>query len=171
MACALTQGNTYTACKPGMGGIKEVWLTEFDNVTAYTVASGIVTAITMASGKLFRRYILEKEIGKADWPLTGAGNVSYEHKVDFSIRGLTTSIQNELKLIAQNSLIIIVKEADDTFRIFGITRSMDLVTAGGSTEQNAADIKKNTLSFVGKEPNFPWEVQSSITTALLSAAA
>lgn len=171
MSCALTSSYTYTGCKGGPGGIKEVLITEFDNVTASTIVANVITSMTLVTGKLFRRYILDKEVGAAEGNLNAPnGSVSYEHKVDFTLRGLATSTQAEIKLLAQNSLIMIVRDAEDVYRVYGLTRSMDLKTVPGSTGKASADFKINTLTFTGSEPLWPLEVQTSIIAALLIAA-
>jgi hypothetical protein len=45
----------------GTGGTKEVWLIELNNVTSVTESSGTLTAITKASGAIFRKYQLVLE--------------------------------------------------------------------------------------------------------------
>ena len=60
MACNLTQNITID-CKDGIGGAKEILFIEFDNVSGITEASGVVTTITLATGKQFRRYVVPKE--------------------------------------------------------------------------------------------------------------
>jgi hypothetical protein len=55
MACALTQGYTLD-CSDSYGGVKELHLIEFDNVSSFTESAGVVTAITKATGKAFKKY-------------------------------------------------------------------------------------------------------------------
>jgi len=62
MACALTQGYTLD-CKDSLGGIKAVWFISSANVSSVTEASGVVSAITKASGKVFYKYELVKNTG------------------------------------------------------------------------------------------------------------
>lgn len=176
MACALTQSYTYVGCRGGAGGIKEVLITEAANVTAYTIASNIVTVITMAAGKVFRRYVLDKEMGSFSFNGTytpASGTWTYDHSIDFTIKSLTTTMQAEIKLLAQNSLIMIVRDAsgataaDDIYRIFGLDRYMDLVTASAESGTGMTDFAGNKLSFKGKETAFAYQVQTSIIAGLL----
>ena len=60
MSCALTQGYTLD-CRDSLGGIVEVYFTEAANVTASTEASGVITALTKATGKRFWKYELVKD--------------------------------------------------------------------------------------------------------------
>lgn len=179
MACALTTSYTYVGCRGGAGGIREVLITEAANVTAYTVAANIVTAITLTTGKLFRRYVLDKEMGM--FTDNGAyspasGTIIYEPQIDFTIKHLTTTMQAEIKLLAQNSLIMIVRDGSgatgtsDVYRIFGLERYMDLLTFGTESGTAAADFQGNKLSFKGKEVNFAYEISTSLIAGLLVAA-
>jgi hypothetical protein len=169
MACLLTQGYTFTGCKGGISGIDEVRITEFDNVTAYTLTAGVITAITMSGVTKFRKYILDKEMGMDSDDLTftpGTGTITYAHKVDFTIKGQTTSVKNELALVAQNVLMIMTKRRNGTYWMFGITKGMDLVTATSGTSKESAGFTGHNLSFIGLEPAFAYEVDASIVAAI-----
>lgn len=179
MSCALTQGYTYTACKGGAGGISEVLITEIANITATALTTGVFTTITMASTKQFRRYILAKQMGSADDVMTytdESGVISYEHQVDFSIKGLTNALKAEIKLIAQNTLVIIVKDRSGNYWAYGMgavladSKGMDFVTAGSPLGKALTDFNGFNLSFRGMETDYAHQVSSGIITALLSPA-
>lgn len=169
MACLLTQGYTYIGCKGGMSGLDEVRITEFANVTSYTLTAGVITAITMTGTTKFRKYVLDKEMGMDSDDMTftsGSGTITHAHKVDFTIKGMTTSVKNELKLVAQNVLMIMTKRRDGTYWMFGITKGMDLLTATSGTSKEAVGFTGHNLSFAGLEPNFAWEVDATIVAAI-----
>ena len=54
MACTIIQGETID-CRDSVGGIKEIYLTEFANVPQgnITATSGTITAMTCSSTKNF----------------------------------------------------------------------------------------------------------------------
>ncbi len=64
MSCLLTQGFSLDCLGDNAGGVKEIYITEFNNVTAVTTVTGAITAITMASGKQFWTYELYSEQGE-----------------------------------------------------------------------------------------------------------
>ena len=72
MACSLTQGFVLD-CKDSTGGVKSIWLIDWAS-TGFTVASGEVTATTVASGDVFQ-YELPKQTGS----MTVTTNVSTEN--------------------------------------------------------------------------------------------
>ena len=47
MACALTQGRAID-CRNSTGGISEILIANFGDITIGTVASGVITALTQA---------------------------------------------------------------------------------------------------------------------------
>ena len=62
MSCNIVQGREID-CRDSVGGVLEVYLTEFTNVPQgnITSSSGVITAATCSSGKRFFTYQLEKE--------------------------------------------------------------------------------------------------------------
>jgi hypothetical protein len=174
MPCLLTSGYNFAGCKGGAGGISEVLITEIENLTSSTFTANVYTALTMSTGKQFRRYILDKEMGS--WSDNGtytkeSGTYTYAPTVSFTIKGISTALQAELKLIAQNTLILIVKDRNGVYRLFGREKGMDLMTVESTVGKAMTDFAGFNLNFVGGEIDFAHEVQTSLITALLSPAA
>lgn len=171
MACALTSGYTYIGCKGGLSGLDEVMWTEFANVTAITVTANVVTAITQAGTTVYRLLVLDKEMGmdSSDMTFTSAsGTISSLHKVDFTIKGITTAMQAELKLAMQNVLNVIVKRRNGTYWMYGRTKGMDILTTTAGTAKEATGFTGHNISMQGIEPDFAIEVDSTIIAGLLT---
>jgi hypothetical protein len=177
MACALTSGYNFAGCKGGGSGISEVLITELANVTAIVFTSNNITTITMASGKVFRRYILDQEMGSFNDPLTytkESGTITYEHQVDFTIKGLTLALKTEIKLIAQNTLLMIVKDRNGNYHMAGTdgatignAKGMDLMTADAPSGKALVDFNGFILSFRGLSTDYMHTVDSSIIAAII----
>lgn len=169
MACALTSSYTFVGCGGGAGGIKEVLLVEAANVSGYTLTSNVVTAITMVATKVWRRYVLDKEMGSFSFNMTKAapGAIVYEPTVDFTIKTLTIATQAEILLIARNQLMMIVKDTNDVYWALGLDRYMELMSAGAESGTAMADFNGNKLSFKGKEVTHAYTVSSGIISGLL----
>lgn len=172
MACALTQGYTLD-CRDNVGGIKEKYVTEHANITAITAASGIITAITMASGTMFRKYELEKETGSFTENIQtndANGTIFYEQDSVMPIRKLQASLRNEIKLLAQNRLVIIEKDRNGKYWLLGENNGMELQPSTAATGTAMGDFNGYTLNFKGKEENPAQEVSSGIISGLLTPA-
>jgi hypothetical protein len=81
---------------------------------------------------------------------------------------MTTAMKSEIALLAKNTLIILVKRRDGSYWIYGITKGMDLMTASSGSAKEATGFTGHNLSFAGLEPDFAWEVDSSIVAAITS---
>ena len=170
MACSLTQ-NYLLDCRLNYGGMKEVYIIEFDNVTAITQTSGVVTGITKASGKTFKKYALIAHTGEGDEALTASremGTLSNKQTIKFPINKMTTAVRNELFLLAQNRLIFVFVDENSTNWIYGSDYGLTLTTASAKTGKVLADRNGYELTFEGDEKNLAYEVDDTTLATLLT---
>ena len=170
MACSLTQSYLLD-CRLNYGGMKEVYIIEFDNVTSFTQTAGVVTAITKASGKTFRKYQLIAHTGEGDEALTASremGTLSNKQTIKFPINKMTVAVRNELFLLAQNRLIFIFVDENSTNWIYGSDYGLTLTTAAAKTGKVLADRNGYELTFEGDEKNLAYEVDDTTLATLLT---
>ena len=170
MACNIVQGNEID-CRDSVGGVLEVYLTEFDNVTQanITASSGVITAATCSAGKRFFTYKLEKEnasMTSKEMVSVENGTLYNETTLSFTIKKMTASHRNNIRTLAQNRLHIIVKDANSTYWWVGKTNGADLTAAEGATGKAMGDMNGYTLTFVGKEPDALNTVSAAIVATL-----
>lgn len=173
MPCNLTQ-NMPIDCRDSIGGAKEVLFIEFDNVETITEASGVVTAITVASGKQFRRYVVPKETSFfTETPNSNVqnGTLFYQQELTIVINKMQANTRNELLLLGQNRLIAIVLDKNSKYWLLGRDTALDMTGGDGGTGTATGDRNGYTRVFTGMEPQLAPEVQSGIIAALLSPAA
>lgn len=174
MSCNLVQGNEIL-CRDAIGGIKEIYITEFANVPQanITASSGVVTAMTCSSGKKFFTYQLEKENAQYDNNFITSvenGSLYYESTLTFTMKKMSASMKNNLKVLAQNRLMIIVLDNNGTYYVLGQTRGVDATTIAVTSGKAMGDMSGSTITFTGKEPDFDNQLTGSLITALLSPA-
>lgn len=168
MPCALTQGYTLD-CKDSLGGIKAVWLIESGNVTAVTEASGIVSAITKSAGKVFRKYELVKATGSLTETITASvenGTVFYAQELSIVLNKLQANTRNEILLLAQNTLLAVVQDANDKYWLLGRTQGVDVTGGTAATGTAQGDRNGYTLTITGAEKQLAPEVNSGIIAGL-----
>lgn len=170
MPCALTQGYVLD-CKDSLGGITEVLFIASQDVTAYTEASGVITAITKAAGKRFYKYELVKATSSFVENINASvenGTVFYQQELTIILNKLQANTRNEILLLAKNLLDCIVKDNNGKYWFLGLTKGLDIT--GGSSGSGTAEGDRSgyTLTFTGKEPALAPEVSSGIITGLLS---
>lgn len=166
--CALTQGYTLD-CIDSMGGVKEVYVIEFANVSAFTNTSGVITALTKASGKQFYRYAQVKNTSDANENLTvneENGTKMVEQSVKIVLNKLQTSVRNEIGLLASNRAILVVVDRNDKPWAYGIKNGMTVKTASAKTGTQMADRNGYEVEFMGQEPELALEVNSTVFNAL-----
>jgi hypothetical protein len=79
-------------------------------------------------------------------------------------------MKNNLKLIAQNRLMIIVKDNNGTYWVMGEARGVDATDIKITSGKAFGDMSGSTITFTGKEPDFDNQLTASLITSLLSPA-
>lgn len=168
MACNITQGYEI-ACRDIAGGVQEVYIAEFDNVASYTVSSGVCTAISMYSTKKFFTYQLEKENATYNNDIVGSvenGTTFYQSTLTFTMKKMSASNKNALKVLAQARLVIIVKDNAGDLHVMGLTRGADALDIKMTTGKAMGDMNGTTLTITGKEPDFDPTFTGTLATLL-----
>ena len=171
MSCALTTGYSLD-CKDSAGGITEVYFIESANVSSMASASGVITGLTKASGKRFWKYELPKETGSFTHNPTVStenGTLFFEQNLTIVVNKLSASINTELKLLAQNILIAVVKDNNNKYWMLGKERGLDMSGSTSGSGTAFGDRSGYSLVFVGKELDQLYEVNSSVANALQTA--
>ena len=171
MACALTQGRAID-CRNSTGGIEEVLIANFGDITIDTVAAGVLTALTQAGGTSFYRYSLEKENGSLVETHTGSlenGTNVYDSVLDFNTKNLTASESEELTLLDQARLFVIVKDMNGTYWTVGAYHAADKLSGTSVTGAAFGDLNGYTYSISSKESVRMLEVDSTVIAGLTIA--
>lgn len=168
MACALTQDMNLD-CRDAIGGLKVVYFIETSNISSYTDASGVVTAITKVTGKIFRKYALIRDTSNFTDVLTTSeqnGTVFAAETLEIIINKMQANTRNEIMLLARTNLTAVV--GDNSGKYFLLGREFGLVLATGTGASGTAWGDRNgyTLSFAGNERELAYEVQASVITTL-----
>ena len=171
MACELTVGHSID-CRDFIGGIKGVYLSNFDNVSAYVATAGTMDTITQVALSSFFQYNLEKENGTFTEAQEGSietGSNMYTGALTFTVKKLSAALVQELKLVALSRLWIIIKDNNDQYYSFGAEFGADLLSSEAGTGQSFGDMNGFTLNFSSKEKSpmvlIPQAVIDTLTVA------
>lgn len=135
MGCVLTAGIAKTCDNLPVGGLRSdaVWLLNFDDIASYTEASGVVSAITMKTGKVAYKFdgfnfSTKPAARKVDG--RGAGT-TFEHEMGMEIFDLTTTGKDIVQELAAGKVVAIVETNEDSesFEIYGKGVGLSLSTA------------------------------------------
>lgn len=163
MACNLTQGRAID-CRNSTGGISEILIANFGDITIDTVLAGVLTAITPTAAT-FYRYSLEKENGSLIETHTGSlenGTNFYDSVLEFNTKNLTASENEELMLLDQAQLFVIVKDMNEKYWTVGAYYAADKLTGTAVTGAAFGDHNGYTYSITAKEAKRMLEVDSGV---------
>lgn len=167
MPCAITQGFALD-CRDSVGGIQTLYINTTANVTAYTEASGTVSAITKSG--VFYKYELEEENSMAQSVLTGSrpnGTVFFAQQVSAIFQKLTYQTRDKIVALAKNRLVIIVKDNNGKLWICGKQKGLMVTTSTAVTGTAMGDLNGYTVVFDGNEPN-DWFEYTGTESSLIS---
>lgn len=156
MACELTKGRGLD-CRDIMGGIKAVYFAQHEDATV-THASGSVSDLDITTN-LFK-YSLPR--GTASFtetvqPSQENGTVFYEPSVSIKLHKLTVADRNELKLLAQNRLLVFVEtnatnaSGHALIWCLGVANGLELSAGTSASGAGFADMNGYELTFSGAE--------------------
>lgn len=173
MACTTIIQGFELDCLDSVGGVKEIYVTEFTNVPQanITASSGVITAMSCSSGKKFYTLQMRKQTAQADEKIVSSpenGTQYVEQTVSFNLHKLSAALRYTVKSLAKNRLMIIVKDANDVIKLYGQTTGCDAGEIVGTTGKANGDANGYTLSFMGMEPDQANTLSQAILTTLLS---
>ena len=145
-------------CADNRGGIKEVLVIEFENVPQanITSASGTVTVLNQTSGTKFVIIGLDEgvaELTEAENRSVENGTLFYETTLNLFIKKLSAASRNNLNKMAQNRLMIVIRDANDTYWLMGQTRAAYKTgTNEAKTGKAMGDANGYNVTFMAREP-------------------
>lgn len=174
MACELTKGRSLD-CKSQAGGISAVYFVQLEDVIL-TESSGSITDIEFESGasSTLYKYELPRGTGSMTETITGSsenGTFFYEPSVSIMLHGLKAADQNEIKLLAQNRLVVFVQlnqrvatGGNDVIVCLGRENGLELTTGTAASGAAFGDMNGYSLTFSGME-RYPAATVADYTTA------
>lgn len=172
MSCALTQGYNLD-CRDNFGGLKETYVIPIDDVTITTTGS-LITAIVNATGKRWYKYKLISHTGEADDAMAFSrenGTGFSKQSLKFPINKMTTSVRDEILLLAKNRLLWITVDNNGKAWLYGKDFGMMLATASAKSGKTLADRNGFELAFESDEKEIANEVTFSLIASLETAGA
>ncbi len=175
MACEITKGRSL-GCKSQAGGIKAVYFAQLEDLTLTNIEAGAISDLEFAGGATtaLRKYVLPRGTGSFTETITGSaenGTFFYEPSVTIMLHSLTSADQNEIKLLAQNRLVVFVElnqrvatGGHNVILCVGGENGLELTTGTAASGAAFGDMNGYTLTFSGME-RFPASVVADYTSS------
>ena len=167
MACTQTLSGLAADCAGNIGGIKNVYLANFADVTAITVTTNQISAITMASTKKFKKYAFKRGTGSMSSTLNvdataGTNYVSTDLVLQFN--RMETTKRVEMTALAQGELVAIVEDMNGKFWYLGYDEPVSASAGDGQTGTARSDGNRYTLTLQDVSQTWPIETASTVIT-------
>lgn len=170
MACTQTLSGLAKDCSANMGGIVEVLIAVFDDVTAVTITDGVISAITMANSKKFKKYAFAKNTGNltSTYTIDLASGVKYvTSDLLLQFNRMETTKRVEISALALGDLAVIVKDANGKYWYLGKDEPVNASAGDGQTGTARSDANRYTITLQDESLEMPYEVDDSIISGLL----
>lgn len=170
MPCTQTLSGIARDCTSNIGGIKNAFIANFDDVTAVTETLNKISDITMASSKKFKKYHFRKGTGSVTStlnvdPTTGVNFVQSDIILQFSKMETTKRI--EIAALAQAELAVIIEDMNGLFWYYGRQEGVSASAGTGQTGTARTDGNYYQITLQDNDASFPLEVDSSIITDIV----
>jgi hypothetical protein len=171
MSCVTLSGYTLD-CNKSSGGVKKVYLVEFDDVTAYAKSgAGLVTSITLTTSVVFKEYEVQRE--DSDWTQTFVGSrenrtIAWDQTLRLKIHKNNTAIAGEVSALAKLTGMAIVQNEDGNYWLLGADSGLEMT---GTTAYQSGILREDgnmyTIEMGGKEKLNAPMIDSTIIAGLL----
>jgi len=171
MACDLTKGRNIT-CRDGIGGIKAIYLVQHDELTSYVAASGELTDLDLGSGDDIYRYLLKRGTGSITETVNASsenGTCYFTHSANVKLHDLTKEDQNEIKLLAQQRMVVFAElnqlssGGKNKIVAMGLDNGMELSAGTSASGASLGDFSGYDITLESQEPN-PMQLVADYTT-------
>ncbi len=184
MSCLLTTGIA-KGCRDNTGGIRSVYITNIENITATTPSPnnpglygtpgtpadvGVITGFTMVATKKFYKFVPNKT--SSNWTETiqsnlQNGTIGYEQALKLIFAKNEAAKRNQIKLLGQGTLCIIVHDYNDKYWLLGEMNGLELASGTSSSGTALSDLNGWDITLQGMEHYPAREVDPALITSTL----
>ena len=174
MACSQVLNGIAADCQTNVGGVREVYIANYSDVTAIEVdeTSNMIKTITMADTAKFKKYAFKKNTSS----MTSTLNVDPANGVNFVQTDLSlvfakqeTVKRMEIAKLSLGELRIIVLDANGKYWFLGQEEFVSATAGTAETGVNRTDGNKYTITLTDYSSSYPYEVTPTIVADLIAA--
>jgi len=151
MACTLTINGRAFPCKDKIGGIKRVWIKQFDASDWGSITAGVIAA---ASAITVFGFELTKNSGSFQQTVTASvenGTVFYSQVLELSMPNLVAADNVEIADLLKNRLFVIVQDNNDNYFLMGHTTGAEATGGTVGTGTAKGDLNGYQIQLTAEE--------------------
>jgi hypothetical protein len=152
-----------------MGGIKSVYLANYDNVSGVTSSEGTISAIAKANNGRFYKFNLARATASATEEFNddiSTGTTFNAQTLTMIFNKMSAALRNQIAIMAQAVLVAVIEDRNGKYWYYG--KESGLMRQGGSSGTGTAGADRNGYEVIltGEEREMAMEVSSSVITGL-----
>lgn len=174
MACLITIAGITLDCESSLGGIKQVWITQYDNVKSVTVddATNQISAITLEEDAKWYNYQFRKGTGSLTSTLNvdetaGTNYVSNELALVFT--KMETKKRIEIAALSIGQLVVVVEDSNGKYWFLGKDDYVSASAGTGVTGTAKGDQNAYTLTLATDSESYPYELSAEAIQSVVGA--
>ena len=174
MSCSQVLNGIAADCQTNVGGVREVYIANYDDVSAVTLdeTSNMIKTITMADTAKFKKYSFKKNTSA----MTSTLNVDPANGINFVQTDLSlvfakqeTVKRMEIAKLSLGELRVIVLDANGKYWFLGKEEFVSATAGTAETGTNRTDGNKYTITLTDYSASYPYEVDPTIVAELIAA--
>ena len=174
MSCSQLLNGIAADCQTNVGGVREVYIANYSDVTAIEVddSSNMIKTITMADTAKFKKYAFKKNTSS----MTSTLNVDPANGINFVQTDLTvvfakqeTVKRMEIAKLSLGELRVIVLDANGKYWFLGQEEFVSATSGSAETGTNRTDGNKYQIVLTDYSSSYPYEVDPTIVAGLIAA--
>lgn len=171
MSCSQTLAGITLDCDSSVGGIKEVYIANYADVTEVALADDKVSGITMTNSAKFKKYEFRKQTGSMTSTLNvdetaGINYVSTELSLVFT--KMETAKRVEIAALAVGQLAVIVKDGNNKYWYLGYNDYVSSSAGSGNTGTAKGDSNNYSITLKDESDSFPYEVDANVIDTVVA---
>ena len=172
MPCPITLAGFTLSCEPSLGGIKEVWMTQYSDVKSVTVDadSKMITAIELETSAKWYDYQFRKGTGSLTSTLNvdEAAGVNYvSNELSLVFTKMETQKRIEIAALSIGQLAVIVLDSNGNYWYLGKDDYVSASAGTGVTGTAKGDQNAYTLTLSTDSDSYPYQIDSSKIAEIL----
>lgn len=174
MACLITIAGITLDCESSLGGIKQVWITQYDNVKSVTVddETNQISAITLEADAKWYNYQFRKGTGSLTSTLNvdetaGTNYVSNELALVFT--KMETKKRIEIAALSIGQLVVVVEDSNGKYWFLGKDDYVSASAGTGVTGTAKGDQNAYTLTLTTDSESYPYELSAEAIQSVVGA--
>lgn len=177
MACTISSGIPTSACRDNRGGLKTMWIANFDDVETVDNIDSLVSGITMAdTGKTFHEFRFNPDsssFSSAPEVDIANGTAQWNHTITTVFGKVNSSQINLFKVLVAGNFVAICQDRNGKYFLFGKGSTGDngvYVTGGDGIQSGTVgtDLNGTGLEITGNSVVPPPEVVESVVLSVIS---